>query len=105
MVIVSGFNVYPNEVEDALVRHPKVREAAVIGLPDPHSGECVCAFVVRRDDSLTADELRAFCKETLTNYKVPKSFTFRAELPKSNVGKVLRRVLKDEVLASGAKLG
>ena len=102
MVIVSGFNVYPNEVEDALVKHPKVREAAVIGLPDPHSGECVSAFIVRRDDSLTADELRAFCKETLTNYKVPKTITFRADLPKSNVGKVLRRVLKDEVLAAAA---
>ena len=99
MVIVSGFNVYPNEVEDALVRHPKVREAAVIGLPDPHSGEAVTAFVVRRDPSLTADELRAFCKGTLTGYKVPKTITFRDELPKSNVGKVLRRVLKDEVLA------
>jgi long-chain acyl-CoA synthetase len=101
MVIVSGFNVYPNEVEDALVRHPKVREAAVIGLPDPHSGESVNAFVVRRDPSLTADELRTFCKETLTNYKVPKTVTFRDDLPKSNVGKVLRRTLRDEVM--GAK--
>lgn len=99
MVIVSGFNVYPNEVEDVLVRHPKVVEAAVIGLPDNASGEAVCAYVVRRDDSVTADELRAFCAEQLTKYKVPKSITFRSELPKSNVGKVLRRVLKDEVTA------
>ncbi len=99
MVIVSGFNVYPNEVEDALVLHPKVREAAVIGLPDPHSGEAVCAYVVRRDDSLTAEELRDFCKQSLTNYKVPKVISFRADLPKSPVGKVLRRVLRDEVMA------
>lgn len=100
MVIVSGFNVYPNEVEDVLVKHPKVLEAAVIGLPDPNSGEAVCAYVVRRDDSLTADELRAFCGESLTKYKVPRSITFRSELPKSNVGKVLRRVLRDEVVAA-----
>jgi long-chain acyl-CoA synthetase len=99
MVIVSGFNVYPNEVEDVLVKHPKVLEAAVIGLPDANSGEAVCAYVVRRDDSVTADELRAFCGESLTKYKVPRSITFRSELPKSNVGKVLRRVLKDEVTA------
>ena len=97
MIIVSGFNVYPNEVEDVLVRHPKVVEAAVIGLPDAVSGEAVCAYVVRRDDSVTADELRAFCAQSLTRYKLPKTITFRAELPKSNVGKVLRRVLKDEV--------
>ena len=99
MVIVSGFNVYPNEVEDVLALHPKVREAAVIGLPDDHSGEAVAAYVVRRDDSLTAEELRAFCAQSLTKYKVPKSISFRAELPKSPVGKVLRRVLRDEVMA------
>ena len=103
MIIVSGFNVYPNEVEDVLARHPKVREAAVIGLPDPHSGEAVCAYVVRRDDSVTADELRAFCGQSLTKYKVPKSISFRAELPKSPVGKVLRRVLRDEVTAAQKK--
>ncbi len=100
MIIVSGFNVYPNEVEDVLVKHPKVLEAAVIGLPDPNSGEAVCAYVVRRDNTVTAEELRAFCGESLTKYKVPRSITFRNELPKSNVGKVLRRVLKDEVTAS-----
>lgn len=99
MIIVSGFNVYPNEVEDALVKHPKVREVAVIGLPDAHSGEAVAAYVVRRDDTLTAEDLRAFCAQSLTKYKVPKSITFRAELPKSPVGKVLRRVLRDEVIA------
>jgi long-chain acyl-CoA synthetase len=100
MIIVSGFNVYPNEIEDVIVKHPKVREAAVIGLPDPHSGECVCAYIVRRDDTLTADEVRAFCSEQLTKYKVPKIISFRADLPKSPVGKVLRRVLRDDVMAS-----
>ncbi len=101
MIIVSGFNVYPNEVEDVLVNHPKVREAAVVGLPDPHSGEMVTAYVVRRDQSLTADELRAFCGASLTKYKIPKTIVFRADLPKSNVGKVLRRTLRDEVMAAG----
>lgn len=103
MVIVSGFNVYPNEVEDVLARHPKVKEAAVVGLPDAHSGECVSAFVVRRDDTLTAEELREFCAQSLTKYKIPKTIEFRADLPKSNVGKVLRRTLREEKLASLAK--
>jgi long-chain acyl-CoA synthetase len=97
MVLVSGFNVYPNEVEDILVRHPKVMEAAVIGLPD-ESGETVAAYVVRRDESLTVNELRQFCRENLTGYKVPRRFEFRETLPKTNVGKVLRRALRDEVL-------
>lgn len=98
MVLVSGFNVYPNEVEDVLASHPGVLEAAVIGLPDEHSGEAVTAFVVRRDQTLTADELRAFCKENLTGYKVPKQVFFRETLPKTNVGKVLRRALREEVV-------
>jgi long-chain acyl-CoA synthetase len=98
MVLVSGFNVYPNEVEDILVRHPKVMEAAVIGLPDEQSGETVAAYVVRRDESLTVNELRQFCRENLTGYKVPRRFEFRETLPKTNVGKVLRRALRDEVL-------
>jgi long-chain acyl-CoA synthetase len=97
MVLVSGFNVYPNEVEDVIATHPGVLESAVIGLPDEHSGEAVTAFVVRRDDTLTADELRAFCKESLTGYKVPKQIFFRESLPKTNVGKVLRRALREEV--------
>lgn len=96
MVLVSGFNVYPNEVEDVLVSHPGVAEAAVIGLPDEHSGEAVTAFVVRRDDALTAETLRAFCRESLTGYKVPKQIIFRDALPKTNVGKVLRRALREE---------
>ncbi|WP_244607097.1 AMP-binding protein [Bosea sp. CS1GBMeth4] len=97
MVLVSGFNVYPNEVEDVLAKHPGVLEAAVIGLPDEHSGEAVTAFVVKRDGATTADELRAFCKENLTGYKVPKQIIFRETLPKTNVGKVLRRALREEV--------
>ncbi|SFI33815.1 long-chain acyl-CoA synthetase [Bosea sp. OK403] len=97
MVLVSGFNVYPNEVEDVLASHPGVLEAAVIGLPDEHSGEAVTAFVVKKDESLTAEALRAFCKDSLTGYKVPKQIVFRDSLPKTNVGKVLRRALREEV--------
>jgi long-chain acyl-CoA synthetase len=100
MILVSGFNVYPNEVEDVLVKHPGVMEAAVIGLPDEQSGEVVVAYVVRKDPSLDADALRHFCREHLTGYKVPRRIEFREMLPKTNVGKVLRRVLKDEVAAS-----
>ncbi|MFY8151824.1 MAG: AMP-binding enzyme, partial [Hyphomicrobiales bacterium] len=101
MVLVSGFNVYPNEVEDVIAMHPGVLESAVIGLPDEHSGEAVTAFVVRKNDALTADELRAFCKESLTGYKVPKQIFFRESLPKTNVGKVLRRALREEVAGKG----
>jgi long-chain acyl-CoA synthetase len=100
MILVSGFNVYPNEVEDVIARHPKVREVAVVGLPDGHSGEAVHAFVVRRDDTLTPEEIKAFCAIELTKYKVPKVVTFRTELPKTNVGKVLRRALREEVMAT-----
>ena len=101
MVLVSGFNVYPNEVEEVLAQHPAVLEAAVIGLPDEHSGEAVTAFVVKKDQSVTAEELRAFCKEGLTGYKVPKHIIFRESLPKTNVGKVLRRALREEAAAQG----
>jgi long-chain acyl-CoA synthetase len=97
MVLVSGFNVYPNEIEEILVQHPGVLEAAVIGLSDQGSGEIVAAYVVRKDENLTADELRDFCRENLTAYKVPKRIEFRETLPKTNVGKVLRRALKEEV--------
>ncbi|MBQ0820290.1 AMP-binding protein [Microvirga sp. HBU67558] len=103
MVLVSGFNVYPNEVEDVIVKHPGVMEAAVIGLPDEHSGEVVVAYVVRRDEALTVDELRQFCRENLTGYKVPRRIEFRQTLPKTNVGKVLRRALKEEVEQSHAR--
>ncbi len=96
MINVSGFNVYPNEIEDVLSMHPKVRESAAIGIPDPKSNEVVKIFVVRKDKSLTEKELIAHCRENLTGYKIPKSVEWRDELPKSNVGKILRRVLKEE---------
>ena len=94
MILVSGFNVYPNEVEAVLAGHPGVAEVCVVGTPDPLCGEAVVAFVVRRDPSLTDDHLRHHAKAQLTNYKVPRTFVFRDELPKSNVGKILRKDLK-----------
>jgi long-chain acyl-CoA synthetase len=98
MILVSGFNVYPNEVEDVAMMHPGVRECAAIGVPSEHSGEVVKLFVVRKDPALTAEELIAHCHKYLTGYKVPKFVEFRDELPKSNVGKILRRELRDEEL-------
>lgn len=95
MINVSGFNVYPNEVENVIVDHPKVLEVAVIGVADPRSTECVKAFIVKSDPSLTEEELDKFCHEELTGYKRPKHFEFVDELPKSNVGKILRRKLKE----------
>ncbi len=94
MILVSGFNVFPNEIEGVVADHPKVLENAVIGVPDDKSGEAVKLFVVKKDDSLSVDELKAFCKEHLTGYKVPKHYEFMAELPKSNVGKILRKDLR-----------
>jgi long-chain acyl-CoA synthetase len=102
MVLVSGFNVYPNEVEDVLASHPGVLEVAVIGLPDEHSGEAVVAFVVRKDPGPSEAELLAHARAELTGYKVPRRIEFRDSLPKTNVGKVLRRVLRDEVLVKQA---
>lgn len=99
MILVSGFNVYPNELEDVIVHHPKVLEVAAIGVPDEKSGEVVKIFVVKKDESLSQDELMKFCRENLTSYKVPKSIEFRKELPKSNVGKILRKDLRAEVLS------
>ncbi|MDX2002666.1 MAG: AMP-binding protein [Chitinophagales bacterium] len=95
MILVSGFNVYPNEVENAIALHPKVLEVGVIGVPDEKTTEAVKAFVVKKDESLTEEELIAFCKENITAYKCPKHVEFRKELPKSNVGKILRRLLKE----------
>ena len=95
MILHSGFNIYPNEVEDCLMRHPQVVEAAVIGVPDGASGEAVKAFIVRRDESLGVEEVRAFCKEHLTAYKVPRYVEFRSDLPKTNVGKILRKALRE----------
>lgn len=95
MILVSGFNVYPNEIEEVVAHHPKVLEVAAVGVPDPNSTEAVKIFVVPKDPSLTVEELMAFCKENLTGYKRPKHIEFRKELPKSNVGKILRRELRD----------
>ena len=103
MILVSGFNVYPNEVEDIVMTHPGVMEVAAIGAPDEKSGEVVKIVVVRKDPNLTADELVAHCRQHLTGYKVPKIVEFRTEpLPKTNIGKVLRRVLRDESAAAKA---
>ncbi|WP_372965526.1 AMP-binding protein [Marinobacter sp.] len=96
MIIVSGFNVFPNEIEDVVTSHPKVVECAAVGVDDVKSGEAVKVYVVPTKDGVTANELKEFCRERLTAYKVPKHFEFREELPKSNVGKILRRELRDE---------
>ncbi|MGY4565086.1 long-chain acyl-CoA synthetase [Erwinia sp. TECH1] len=95
MILVSGFNVYPNEIEDVAMLHPKVREAAAVGVPDAVAGETVKICVVKKDASLTKEELIAHCKKHLTGYKIPKIVEFRDELPKTNVGKILRRELRD----------
>ncbi len=95
MILVSGFNVYPNEVEDIIAGHPGVLEVAAIGVNDPKSGEVVKVVVVKKDPNLTSDQVIAYCRENLTSYKVPKIVEFRTELPKTNVGKVLRRALRD----------
>jgi long-chain acyl-CoA synthetase len=100
MIVVSGFNVYPSEVETVIARHPGVAEVCVVGAPDPVSGEAVVAFVVRRDASLTADDIRAHARQSLSGYKVPRTVVFRDELPKSNVGKILRRDLREAAAAA-----
>jgi long-chain acyl-CoA synthetase len=94
MILVSGFNVYPNEVEDVVAGHPGVLEVAAIGIPDERCGEAVKIFVVKRLSTLTVEDLRAYCEKELTGYKVPKHFEFRDSLPKTNVGKILRRELR-----------
>ncbi len=95
MILVSGFNVYPNEVEEVVASHPGVREVAAVGVPSEHSGESVKIFVVRKDPNLTAADIIAHCRKQLTSYKVPHQVEFRDDLPKTNVGKVLRRALKE----------
>ena len=95
MILVSGFNVYPNEVEDVIAGMPGVLEVAAIGVPDEKSGEAVKVFIVKKDPSLTADQVKAFCRESLTGYKQPRLVEFRKELPKTNVGKILRKELRD----------
>jgi long-chain acyl-CoA synthetase len=96
MILVSGFNVYPNEIEDIVMQCPGVAEVAAIGIPDEHSGEVVKIFVVKKDPALTEEKLKEYCRENLTGYKRPKVIEFRDALPKTNVGKILRRELRDE---------
>ena len=100
MILVSGFNVYPNELEGVIAAHPGVLECAVIGVPDEHSGEAVKVFVVKKDPNLTAEQLMDYCKREFTGYKKPKYIEFRSELPKTNVGKILRRALREEKQAA-----
>jgi long-chain acyl-CoA synthetase len=100
MILVSGFNVYPNEVEDVVAAMPGVLEVAAIGIPDERSGEAVKLFVVRKDPSLTAEQIKAYCREALTGYKQPRQIEFRSELPKTNVGKILRKELRDPAPAA-----
>jgi long-chain acyl-CoA synthetase len=101
MLKVSGFNVYPNEIEAVVAAHPGVLECAAIGIPDEHSGEAVKLFVVKKDPALTEEALRKYCHDNFTGYKRPKVIEFRAELPKTNVGKILRRALRDETVGAG----
>jgi long-chain acyl-CoA synthetase len=96
VVLVSGFNVYPNEIEEVVAAHPGVMECACVGVPDEHTGETVKLFVVRKDPALTEDQLFAYCKEQFTGYKRPKYIEFREQLPKTDVGKILRRMLRDQ---------
>jgi len=96
MLKVSGFNVYPNEIEAVVSAHPGVLECAAIGIPDEHSGEAVKLFVVKKDPALTEEALRKYCHDNFTGYKRPRVIEFRTELPKTNVGKILRRALRDE---------
>ena len=95
MILVSGFNVYPNEIEDVVAAMPGVLEVAAVGVPDERSGETVKLYVVKKDPALTADQIKAYCRESLTGYKQPRQIEFRSELPKSNVGKILRKELRD----------
>jgi long-chain acyl-CoA synthetase len=100
IIIVSGFKVFPNEVEDVVAHHPGVAEVAAVAQPDPKSGETVALFVVRKDAALTAQALMDYCHKYLTGYKVPRHIYFRKELPKTNVGKILRKELRNELAAT-----
>ncbi len=99
MILVSGFNVYPNEVEDVIAQMPGVLEVAAVGVPDEKSGEAVKVVIVKKDPALTAEDIKAFCRKELTGYKQPRFVEFRSELPKTNVGKILRRELRESVKA------
>jgi long-chain acyl-CoA synthetase len=100
MIVVSGFKVFPNEVEDVVAHMPGVREVAAVGVPDERSGEVVVLFVVPQDASLTEAAIQRYCQQQLTGYKQPRHVYFRSELPKTNVGKILRRALRDELIRS-----
>jgi len=102
MILVSGFNVYPNEIEGVVAMNPRVLECAAVGVPDAKSGEAVKLFVVKKDESLTADEVLQHCRTHLTGYKMPREVEFRKDLPKTNVGKILRRELRDEIKKAAA---
>jgi long-chain acyl-CoA synthetase len=102
MILVSGFNVYPNEIEGVVAEHPGVLECAAVAMPDPRSGEAVKLYVVPKDPTLTVDDMMAFCRDRLTGYKCPREIEFRRELPKTNVGKILRRTLRDEARAEAS---
>jgi long-chain acyl-CoA synthetase len=95
MILVSGFNVYPNEIEDVLALHPGVLESAAVGVPDEKTGEAIKIFVVKKDPNLTEASILEHCRANLTGYKIPRQIAFRTELPKTNVGKILRRELRD----------
>jgi long-chain acyl-CoA synthetase len=100
VIVVSGFKAYPAEIEDAVMLHPGVKEVGAVGVPDERSGEAVALFVVRKDPALTAEALRAHCEQHLTGYKLPKRIEFRDQLPKSPIGKILRRQLREEAARS-----
>jgi long-chain acyl-CoA synthetase len=104
MIIVSGFNVYPNEIESVVTEHPGVLECAAVGVPDERTGEAVKLFVVRKDPALTEADLMEYCRQQFTGYKKPKVIEFRGQLPKSNVGKILRRELREAAPAEAARI-
>ena len=105
MILVSGFNVYPNEVESVIATHPGVQDCAVVGVPDEDTGEWVVAYVIRKDRGVTVDMIRDHCRQSLTGYKVPKLVIFRDELPKSPVGKVLRKDLREDAADARIEYG
>ena len=97
IIIAGGFNIYPRDVEEVLYEHPKVQEAVCVGIPDPYRGETVKVYIILKEgQTATSEEIRAFCKERLAKYKVPRLVEFRSELPKTMVGKILRRILREE---------
>src|SRR6516164_3204846 len=104
MILVSGFNVYPNEIENVIAGVPGVEECGVVGVPDSVTGEAVKAFIVTRDPNLSPDQIVSFCRQSLTNYKVPKQIEFRDALPKTPVGKILRRELRAMAMQESSKV-